>query len=227
MRLIMQPIDFFDLKNKIIFESGDAIFHEEKFPFKLKNSGVKENILSQPSSSTSHLQNQENFELEPRRSKRVRVEKDFGPNYYVFNIEKNPQNLKETLISPDAIFWKQTVNDEMESLISNKTWKLVDLPLGCKTIGCKWVLRKKLKPDRSIDKFRAGLVAKGFKQKADLDFFDTFSPITRITSIRLLTAIVAIFYFKIHQMDVKTTFLNRDLEEEIYMDQPEGFVEPG
>ena len=114
----------------------------------------------------------------------------------------------------------------MESLISNKTWKLVDLPLGCKTIGCKWVLRKKLKPDRSIDKFRAGLVAKGFKQKADLDFFDTFSPITRITSIRLLTAIVAIFYFKIHQMDVKTTFLNRDLEEEIYMDQPEGFVEP-
>ena len=226
MRLIMQPIDFFDLKNKIIFESGDAIFHEEKFPFKLKNSGVKENILSQPSSSTSHLQNQENFELEPRRSKRVRVEKDFGPNYYVFNIEKNPQNLKETLISPDAIFWKQTVNDEMESLISNKTWKLVDLPLGCKTIGCKWVLRKKLKPDRSIDKFKAGLVAKGFKQKADLDFFDTFSPITRITSIRLLTAIVAIFYFKIHQMDVKTTFLNRDLEEEIYMDQPEGFVEP-
>ena len=115
----------------------------------------------------------------------------------------------------------------MESLISNKTWKLVDLPLGCKTIGCKWVLRKKLKPDRSIDKFRVGLVAKGFKQKADLDFFDTFSPITRITSIRLLTAIVAIFYFKIHQMDVKTTFLNRDLEEEIYMDQPEGFVEPG
>ena len=72
----------------------------------MKNSGVKENILSQPSSSTSHLQNQENFELEPRRSKRVRVEKDFGPNYYVFNIEKNPQNLKETLTSPDAIFWK-------------------------------------------------------------------------------------------------------------------------
>ena len=63
-------------------------------------------------------------------------------------------------------------------------------------------------------------------QKADLDFFDAFSPVTRITSIRLLIAIAAIFYFKIHQMDVKTAFLNRDLEEEIYMDQPEGFVEP-
>ena len=79
---------FFDLENKIIFESGDAIFHEEKFQL------GEENILSQPISSTSYLQNQENFEMEPRRSKRARVEKDFGPDYYVFNIEENPQNLK-------------------------------------------------------------------------------------------------------------------------------------
>ena len=84
-----------------------------------------------------------------------------------------------------------------------------------------------MKPDGLIDKFKARLVAKGFKQKADLDFFDTFSLVTRITSIRLLIAIVAIFDLKIHQMDVKTTFLNGDLEEEIYMDQLEGFVEPG
>ena len=95
MRLIVQPVDFFYLENKIIFESGNAIFHEKKFPFKLKNSGGEENILSQPSSSTSHLQNQENFEMELRRSKRARVEKDFSPDYYVFNIEENPQNLKE------------------------------------------------------------------------------------------------------------------------------------
>ena len=115
----------------------------------------------------------------------------------------------------------------MESLISNRTWKLVDLPPGCKTIGCKWVIRKRLKPDGSIDKFKARLVAKGFKQKTDLDFFDTFSSVTRITSIRLLIAIATIFDLKIHQMDVITAFLNGDLEEEIYMDQPEGFVEPG
>ena len=98
--------------------------------------------------------------MEPRRSKRARVEKDFGPDYYVFNIEENPQNLKEVLTTPDAIFWKEAVNDEMKSLISNRTWKLVDLPLGC-----KWVLRKKFKLDGSIDKFKARLVAKGFKQK--------------------------------------------------------------
>ena len=78
-----------------------------------------------------------------------------------------------------------------------------------------------------MDKFKARLVTKGFKQKTDLDFFDTFSSVTRITSIRLLIAIAAIFDLKIHQMDVKTTFLNGDLEEEIYMDQPEGFVESG
>ena len=89
MRLIVQPIDFFFLESKIIFEFGDAIFHEGKFTFKLKNSGGEENILSQPSSSTSHLQNHVNFEMEPRMSKRARVEKDFGHNYYVFNIEEN------------------------------------------------------------------------------------------------------------------------------------------
>ena len=85
--------------------------------------------------------------MEPRRSKRARVEKGFGPDYYVFNIEKNPQKLKEALTPPDVIFWKETINDEMKSLIFNRIWKLVDLLPGCKTIGCKWVLRKKLKPD--------------------------------------------------------------------------------
>ena len=131
----------------------------------MKYSGGEENILSQPSSSTSHLQNQKNFEMEPRRSKRARVEKDFGLDYYVFNIEENPQNLKGALTSPNAIFWKEAINDEIESLISNRTWKLVDLPPGCKTIGCKWVLRKKLKPGGSIDKFKIRLVAKAFKKK--------------------------------------------------------------
>ena len=159
----------------------------------MKISGGEENIFPQPSSSNSHLQNQENFEMEPSRSERARVQKDFSPDYYVFKIEENPQNLKEALTSPDAIFWKDAINDEMESLISNRTWKLVDLPPGCKTIGCKWVLRKKLKTDGSIDKFKARLVAKGFKQKVNLDFFNTFYPVTKITAIRLLIAIVQFF----------------------------------
>ena len=75
--------------------------------------------------------------MEPRRSKRARVENDFGPDYYVYNIEENPQNLKAALTVLNPIFWKQAVNDEIKSLISNRTWKLVDLLSGCKTIGCK------------------------------------------------------------------------------------------
>ena len=130
------------------------------------------------------------FGIEPRWSKRVRVEKDFGPNYYVFNIEEDPQNLKKALTSLDTILWKEALNDEIESLISNRTWKLVDFPSGCKTI------EKKLKPDRSIDKSKARVIAKGFKQKVDLDLFDTFSPVTRITPIRLLITIATIFIWK-------------------------------
>ena len=107
----------------------------------------------------------------------------------MYNSQGDPTSLEEALSSPDSGFWKEVINEEMDSIIFNNTWKLVDLPQGCKTIGCKWVLRRKLKPDESIEKFKARLVAKGFKQKEDIDFFDTFSRITKVTSIRLLIAI--------------------------------------
>ncbi|KAF3647109.1 hypothetical protein FXO38_18819 [Capsicum annuum] len=80
------------------------------------------------------------------------------------------------------------------------------------------------KADGTIDKYKAKLVIKGFKQKEGLDYFDTYSPVTRITSIRMLISLAAVYDLQIHQVDTKTPFLNRDLEEEIYMEQPEGFV---
>ena len=79
-----------------------------------------------------------------------------------------------------------------------------------------------MKPDGTIDKYKARLVVKGYRQKECLDYFDTYSPVTRITSIRMLIALAAVHDLKIHQMDVNTTFLNGELEEEIYMEQPEG-----
>ena len=118
----------------------------------------------------------------------------------------------------------------MGSIISNNTWKPVDLPPGCKTIGCKGVLKRKLKLGGTIEKFKARLVSKGFKQKEDVkdvDFFDTYSPVTKVTSIRLLIIIVAIHNLMVHQMNVKKIFFNGDLEEEIYMGQPEGYTMPG
>ena len=106
-------------------------------------------------------------------------------------------------------------------------WELVDLPPGSKPLGYKWIFKKKMKADGSIDKYKARLVIKGYKQKEGLDYFDTYSPVTRISSIRMLIAIAAIHNLEIHQMDVKTAFLNGDLDEEIYMEQPEGFIVPG
>ncbi|KAL0325206.1 UNVERIFIED_CONTAM: Retrovirus-related Pol polyprotein from transposon TNT 1-94 [Sesamum radiatum] len=108
--------------------------------------------------------------------------------------------------------------------MQNHTWELVDLPSGSKPLGCKWILKRKYKADGYIDKYKERLVAKGFKQKEGLDFFDTYSPVTRITSIRVLIAVAALYDLEIHQMDVKTAFLNGELDEEIYMEQPEGFV---
>ena len=109
----------------------------------------------------------------------------------------------------------------------NHTWELVDLPHGAKTIGYKWIFKRKLKQDGSIKKYKACLVAKDFKQRKDVDYFNTFAPVTKITSIRVLIALASIHNLVVHQMDVKTAFLNGDLEEEIYMDQPEGCVVPG
>ena len=129
--------------------------------------------------------------------------------------------------SPEAPYWKEAINDEIESILQNHMWELVDLPPCSKPLGYKWIFKKKMKADGSIDKYKVRLVIKGYKQKEGLDYFDTYSPVTRISSIRMLIAIVAIHNLEIHQMDVKTAFLNGDLDEEIYMEQPEGFMVPG
>ncbi|RVX01765.1 Retrovirus-related Pol polyprotein from transposon TNT 1-94 [Vitis vinifera] len=128
------------------------------------------------------------------------------------------------MASRDVAFWKEAINDEMDSIMSNQTWELVDLPPGSKPIGCKWVFRRKYHTDGMIQTFKARLVAKGFKQREGIDYFDTYAPVARTTSIRILFALASIHNLFVHQMDVKTAFLNRDLNEEVYMEQPEGFV---
>jgi len=112
----------------------------------------------------------------------------------------------------------------MDSIAKNHTWILVDLPKGAKPIRCKWIFKKKYFLDCSIEKYKARLVVKRFSQKQNIDYFDMFTPVTRISSIRVLIALASIYKIVIHQMDVKTTFLNGHLEEEIYMSQPEGCV---
>ena len=145
----------------------------------------------------------------------------------VMHLEEDPKTYSNAMTSRDSSFWKEAINDEMDSLLSNGTWVLVDLPPSCKPFGCKWVFRIKYNTDGSLQTFKARLVVKGFRQKEGVDYFDTYALVARITSIRVLFALASIHDLYIHQMDVKTTFLNGDLDEEVYMEQPEGFVPPG
>ena len=112
----------------------------------------------------------------------------------------------------------------MDSIMSNRTWEVVNYPYGCQLIGCKWIFKEKLRPDGTIERYKARLVVKGYIQKEGGDFFDTYSPLARLTTIRMLIAVASSYGLIIYQMDVKIAFLNGELDEDIYMDHPEGFI---
>ncbi|GKA37080.1 zinc finger, CCHC-type containing protein [Tanacetum coccineum] len=115
----------------------------------------------------------------------------------------------------------------MDSIIGNNTWVLADLPPRCKPLGCKWIFKRKLKVDGTIEKFKARLVIQDFKQKSGIYYFDTYALVANISTIRLLIALASIQSLIIHQMDVKRTFLNGELDVEVYMNQPQGFIMHG
>ena len=106
----------------------------------------------------------------------------------------------------------------------NQVWYLVDPLEGIVPIGCKWIFKKKIGADGHIDTFKARLVAKGYRQRQGVYYDETFSPVAMIKSIRILLAIAAHYDYEVWQMDVKTAFLNGNLEEEVYMIQPEGYT---
>lgn len=140
-----------------------------------------------------------------------------------------PTNYSEAMSSPEAAYWRDAINKELESIHKNNTWTLIDrdkLPVGRKPIGCKWVFRRKLNSNGAIERYKARLVAKGFNQQHGVDFEETFAPVAKFTSIRALLAIGALLDLHIHQMDVKSAFLYGELDdsEELYMEVPEGIT---
>ncbi|KAD4585972.1 hypothetical protein E3N88_23573 [Mikania micrantha] len=185
-----------EIHKNSIMESRNASFFEEVFPF------LKKELTSSstPIDEIVHDKDQEQLEAEEVEPRRI-------------TSSEGPQ-------------WKETIKNEIDSILQNHTWELVDLPPGCKPLGYRWIFKRKMKANGSIDKYKARLVIKGFRQKG-VDYFDTYSPVTRIISIRLVLAIANLRNLEVHQMDVKTAFLNGDLEKEIYMEQPEGFSAPG
>ncbi|KAL0560868.1 hypothetical protein IC582_001283 [Cucumis melo] len=123
--------------------------------------------------------------------------------------------------------WVAAMEEELSMIEKNKTWILVDRPQDRKVIGVKWVLRTKLNADGSINKHKARLVVKGYAQIFGVDYSDTFAPVARMDTIRLLFAIAAQKGWKLYQLDVKSSFLNGILQEEIYVEQPEGCEKQG
>ncbi|KAK9083162.1 hypothetical protein Scep_029633 [Stephania cephalantha] len=127
----------------------------------------------------------------------------------------------------DSEKWFNAMIDELKSMDDNKVWELVELPEGAKQVGCKWVFKTKRDSHGNIERHKARLVAKCYNQKDGIDYKETFSPVSKKDSLRIIMALVAHYNLELHQMDVKTAFLNGDLEEEVYMDQPEGFLTTG
>ncbi|MCP3667059.1 MAG: DDE-type integrase/transposase/recombinase [Gammaproteobacteria bacterium] len=141
--------------------------------------------------------------------------------------QDEPITVKQAMESPYVNQWKDAMADEYNSLMKHNTWKLCKLPKDRAVVGCKWVFRIKRKADGSVDRFKARLVAKGFTQKEGIDYDEVFSPVARFTSVRTILALANNLDMEVEQMDVQTAFLHGDLQEEIYMSQPECFVQKG
>ena len=166
----------------------------------------------------------------PKRNiqKPVRYGIDETISYALISASGDPETFEEAMDSSYARSWMQAMMEEMDSLRKNKTWQLVDLPRGSRPIGSKWVFtRKEGNSEQGGVRYKARLVAKGYSQKEGIDYSEIFSPVVRHTSIRVLLSIVAAQDLELEQMDVKTAFLHGHLEESIYMEQPQGFREPG
>ncbi|KAK1662374.1 hypothetical protein QYE76_050533 [Lolium multiflorum] len=167
---------------------------------------------------------------EPRRSTRERTTPDwYDPCLNVMIVDNNdedPATYEEAMMSPDSNKWQEAMKSEMGSMYDNKVWTLVDLPDSRKAVENKWIFKRKTDADGNITVYKARLVAKGFRQIQGVDYDETFSPVAKLKSVRILLAIAAFFDYEIWQMDVKTAFLNGDIEEELYMVQPKGFVDP-
>jgi hypothetical protein len=140
---------------------------------------------------------------------------------------EDPESYEEAISSVDRDDWQAAMQDEMDSIMSVGTFVLVPPPRDRKPIGSKWVYRVKRTASGEISRYKARLVAQGFAQKPGIDFTETFAPVAKTDSIRLLLAFAAAQNFEIHQVDVKSAFLNGKLEETIYMRQPRGFVAKG
>ncbi|RVW37753.1 Retrovirus-related Pol polyprotein from transposon RE1 [Vitis vinifera] len=135
-----------------------------------------------------------------------------------------PTTYAEAAVIPE---WQETMSEELRALKENSTWSLTTLPPGKHTVGCKWVYRIKYRADGTIERYKALLVAKGYTQQEGVDYLDTFSPITKLVTVKVLLALAAVHGWSLTQLDVNNAFLHGDLHEEVYMSLPPGLYHEG
>ena len=139
-------------------------------------------------------------------------------------VEDDLINFRQVIESSNSQKCIDAMNEEMKSMKDNDVWDLVPLLEGAKPIGCKWIFKTKKDSKGNVERYKAHLVAKGFTQKEGIDYKETFSPVSSKDSFRIIMALVTHFNLELHQMDVKTVFLNGDIDETIYIVQPKNFV---
>jgi transposase InsO family protein len=138
-----------------------------------------------------------------------------------------PKTHAEAITCPDALHWRKAIDKEGQSLVAHGTWKLVPLPKGKRALTSKWIFKIKYDAQGNIERYKARLVIRGYEQVRYVDYDEIFAPVIRLESLRMLLALVAINDWECHQTDVDTAFLNGDMDEEVYMLQPEGLVKEG
>lgn len=141
--------------------------------------------------------------------------------------DEDPKTYEEAMSRPDAELWQRAMDEEIESLHKNGTWVLETLPVGVKPISTKWVFKTKRDAKGNIERYKARLVAKGFQQREGIDFTEVFAPVSKHTTLRTFLSIVTVDDLELLHLDVKTAFLHGELEEDIYMKQPQGYEEGG
>ncbi|GKV47061.1 hypothetical protein SLEP1_g53999 [Rubroshorea leprosula] len=148
----------------------------------------------------------------------------------ISNVLYVPELKTNLLTFRDAVLeskWRKAMDEEIATIERNNSWELTELPKGKKTIGVKWVYKTKLKENGEVDKYKACLVAKGYKQEFGVDYQEVFAPVVRHDTIRLVISLAAQNSWPVFQLDVKSAFLHGDLDEQVFIEQPPGYVKVG
>ncbi|TQD69848.1 hypothetical protein C1H46_044618 [Malus baccata] len=155
----------------------------------------------------------------------------FKPKAFTATKHPLPSNLNTEFVPTTYIqaskypHWRTAMQDEFNALQNTRTWTLVPSDPSYNLVGCKWVFRIKRNPDGSVDRYKAWLVAKGYNQQESIDYNDTFSPVAKPVTIRLLLTLAVQSNWFLHQLDVSNAFLHGSLKEDVYMSQPPGFID--